>query len=68
MVRTRLWKLATAFLVLLAGATIASAQVYLTADGVTPAYTRIKGVLHASPENPDCAHPIFGPHITQFRT
>lgn len=65
MVQTKLWKLATVFLAIFAGGCIASAQVYLTADGVTPAYTRIKGVLHASPENPDCAHPIFGPHITQ---
>lgn len=65
MCRDVLWKLATVSLALLAGTSMASAQVYLTADGTTPAYTRIKGVLYSSPENPDCAHPIFGPHITQ---
>jgi hypothetical protein len=40
-------------------------QQILTADGVTDAYTRIKSVLGASPETPDCSHPAFGPHITQ---
>jgi hypothetical protein len=40
-------------------------QTVLTADGQTDAYTRIKGVLGASPETPDCSHPQFGPHITQ---
>jgi len=41
------------------------AQAILNADGVTPAYTRIRSVLASTPENPDCAHPAFGPHITQ---
>jgi hypothetical protein len=40
-------------------------QAILNADGVTAAYARIQDVLHASPENPDCSHPAFGPHITQ---
>src|SRR5690242_8063258 len=40
-------------------------QQILTADGVTDAYTRIKNVLGASPETPDCSHPAFGRHITQ---
>ncbi|HMJ61584.1 MAG TPA: dockerin type I domain-containing protein, partial [Bryobacteraceae bacterium] len=40
-------------------------QAILNADGVTAAYARIQGVLHAAPENPDCSHPAFGPHITQ---
>jgi hypothetical protein len=40
-------------------------QTILTADGQTVAYTRIKNVLGASPETPDCSHPQFGPHITQ---
>jgi hypothetical protein len=65
MVRKKSWKFRALFGALLASTSVACAQVYLTADGVTPAYTRIQGVLHASPENPDCAHPIFGPHITQ---
>jgi len=65
MVRKALWKLAALSLALAAGGSVAFAQVYLTADGETPAYTRIKSVLYSSPENPDCAHPIFGPHITQ---
>ena len=41
------------------------AQAILTADGVTPAYTRIQSVLVSAPETPDCSHPNFGPHITQ---
>lgn len=40
-------------------------QVILTADGQVDAYTRIRSVLGASPETPDCSHPQFGPHITQ---
>lgn len=66
--REALRKLAKVFVCLvgLATASAASAQVYLTADGVTTAYSRIKSVLHANPENPDCAHPIFGPHITEL--
>jgi hypothetical protein len=45
-------------------AQVAWGQQILTADGVTDAYTRIKSVLGASPETPDCSHPAFGPHIT----
>jgi hypothetical protein len=41
------------------------AQVTLTADGHTDPYTRIKNVLGAPAETPDCSHPAFGPHITQ---
>ncbi len=40
-------------------------QALSTADGVTPAYTRIQDVLASAPETPDCSHPAFGPHITQ---
>src|SRR5271156_3015693 len=40
-------------------------QVNLTADGHTEPYARIKGVLGAPAETPDCSHPGFGPHITQ---
>ena len=40
-------------------------QRLLVADGTTPAYTLIRGVLGANAETPDCAHPDFGPHITQ---
>src|SRR5579884_2037273 len=50
---------------LLLDTTALFAQVILTADGETAAYTRIDGVLHSSPETPDCSHPSFGPHITQ---
>ena len=40
--------------------------VHLVADGVTETYALISGVLGGNPiEIPDCAHPDFGPHITQ---
>jgi len=45
--------------------TPAFSQVVLTADDQVDAYTRVKSVLGASPETPDCSHPTFGPHITQ---
>lgn len=55
--------------VLIAGlfnAPSASAQVYLTADGVTDTYTLINQMLGGTAEEvPDCSHPDFGPHITQ---
>jgi hypothetical protein len=41
------------------------AQAILTADGHTPAYTQFQNVMGVMPENPDCSHPSFGPHITQ---
>jgi len=41
------------------------AQTILTADGHTPAYTQFQNTLGVQPENPDCSHPSFGPHITQ---
>ena len=41
------------------------AQRILTADGRTEAYALVRSVLGASAETPDCAHPEFGPHITQ---
>jgi len=41
------------------------AQVVLTADGQTDAYTLVNNALGAAPETPDCSHPAFGPHITQ---
>jgi hypothetical protein len=41
------------------------AQVVLTADGQTDAYTLVHEALGAAPETPDCSHPSFGPHITQ---
>jgi hypothetical protein len=38
----------------------------LVADGSSDAYTLINGVLGGDAvESPDCAHPAFGPHITQ---
>lgn len=38
----------------------------LDADGVTPTYALIEGVLGAgNVETPDCIHPEFGPHVTQ---
>jgi hypothetical protein len=40
-------------------------QVVLTTDGHTEPYARIKSVLGAPAETPDCSHPGFGPHITQ---
>lgn len=44
----------------------AGAQVYLTADGVTDSYALINQTLGGTAvEVPDCAHPEFGPHITQ---
>jgi hypothetical protein len=44
----------------------ASAQVYLTADGVTETYTLINQTLGGTAEEvPDCSDPEFGPHITQ---
>ena len=39
--------------------------VTLSADGTTPAYTRIESALKSPPETPDCSHPDFGPHLTQ---
>jgi hypothetical protein len=40
--------------------------VHLIADGVTETYALISGILGGNPiEIPNCAHPEFGPHITQ---
>lgn len=55
-------------LALLGGATAASAQVHLVADGTTDTYTLINSVLapgRNAIEAPDCLHPEFGPHVTQ---
>ena len=41
------------------------AQVTLSADGQTDAYTLVNHALGAGPETPDCSHPTFGEHITQ---
>lgn len=41
------------------------AGVTLNADGSTDTYTLISGKLNSTIEAPDCAHPGFGPHITQ---
>ena len=49
----------------LTSAPILFGQVVLTADGHTEPYARIKSVLGAPAETPDCSHPGFGPHITQ---
>lgn len=38
---------------------------HLRADGITPPQTLAGNVLKASPENPDCSHLSFGPHLTQ---
>jgi len=44
----------------------AGPQVYLTADGITASYALINQTLGGTAvETPDCAHPEFGPHITQ---
>jgi len=51
--------------ILVSSSSAAWGQRILVADGQTEAYTRIRSVLGANPENPDCSHPEFGPHITQ---
>lgn len=51
--------------VLLGMTSAVSGQVVLTADGHSEPYARIKSALGAPVESPDCAHPAFGPHITQ---
>jgi len=61
--KTRLFSLSAALV--LTTPILLHGQVILTADNQTDAYTRIKSVLGASPETPDCSHPAFGPHITQ---
>lgn len=43
----------------------AFAGVTLAADGQTDTYKLITGKLNSTIEAPDCAHPEFGPHITQ---
>jgi hypothetical protein len=53
------------FAVLVLCAPTLFAQAILTADGHTAAYTQFQNVLGVQPENPDCSHPSFGPHITQ---
>lgn len=44
---------------------VALGQSILAADGKTGAYELVKSAPGASPETPDCSHPVFGPHITQ---
>src|SRR5579884_4238911 len=53
------------FLLLLSTASMLCGQAILTADGHTAAYTQFQSTLGVTPENPDCSHPAFGPHITQ---
>ena len=53
------------FAVVLCAAPALQAQVFLTADGQTDAYTLVNNALGAGPETPDCSHPSFGEHITQ---
>ena len=52
---------------LLATTSAFDGQVILTADGHTEPYARIKSVLGAPVESPDCPHPAFDPHITQTK-
>lgn len=63
------WSIVSPFMLMaiaiLAALPTAHAQVTLTADGRTPAYTSIEKFFHAGPETPDCSHPQFGPHITE---
>lgn|SRR5215472_7431821 len=63
----RFWGLALSIvLATLINATALSAQTVLAADGQTDTYTLINSVLGGEAEDtPDCAHPDFGPHITQ---
>jgi hypothetical protein len=53
------------FVCVLCAAPAVRAQVFLTADGHTDAYTLVQNALGAGPETPDCSHPSFGEHITQ---
>lgn len=44
----------------------AATPTLLDADGTSPAYALVAGVLGAgNVEVPDCSHPEFGPHLTQ---
>jgi len=63
----RLWALSVSLaLPLLFNAPALIAQTVLAADGQTDTYTLINSVLGGTAEEtPDCAHPDFGPHITQ---
>ena len=61
----RRWALSVS-LALLFSAPALFAQTVLAADGQTDTYTLINSVLGGeAEETPDCAHPDFGPHITQ---
>jgi hypothetical protein len=60
-----LWRGGLLLACVLCLAPAARAQVFLTADGQTDAYTLVNDALGAGPETPDCSHPSFGEHITQ---
>jgi len=71
--RTNRIKLLPVLAVLLAGPSIAKAQitqplqtpVHFNADGETQPETQVGNYLQAAPETPDCSHLNFGPHLTQ---
>lgn len=52
-------------LVLLLNAPLVHASTLLSADSLVDAYSNISRKLGSTIEAPDCAHPEFGPHITQ---
>jgi len=57
---------AVLFFVLALNASALLAQTIITADGQTDTYTLFNnGFGGIAEETPDCAHPDFGPHITQ---
>jgi hypothetical protein len=64
---TRLKWLLPALCGLLTALSVHAAPVSLEANGTTATYTLIESVLGSgtTDETPDCAHPAFGPHITQ---
>src|SRR5438105_1757378 len=63
--RRDLWRGALLLALVLGLAPAVRAQVFLTADGQTDAYSLVNSALGAGPETPDCSHPSFGEHITQ---
>jgi hypothetical protein len=52
-------------LALLGTIPLGHASTTLSADSVSDAYSNIRNKLGSTIEAPDCAHPEFGPHITQ---
>lgn len=52
-------------LALLINLPLGHASTTLSADSLADAYANISNKLGSTIESPDCAHPAFGPHITQ---